>query len=294
MLQVVAGPKRVRRLPDGWEPFVPTRFALRPLSPVIGAQVDDVDLREPLDDDLYDQLHRALLEWKVLFFRDQHVTGAQHRAFAARWGELEVHPFLPAGETPEVVRFAKGPDARGFENVWHSDVTWREIPSLGSVLRAVEVPPAGGDTLFADMACAYDNLPVDVRDRVDGLVAVHDFTRTFGQGISDPDELARMQERYPAVEHPVVRTHPETGRKLLYVNRVFTSHIVGMDPGESDALLELLCEQARVPEFQCRFKWARDSIAFWDNRAVQHYAASDYFPDVRVMERATIVGDKPF
>ena len=294
MLKVVAGPKQVRRLPEGWEPLVPRRFGLVPLSPVIGAEIEGVDLREPLDDETHAELHRALLEWKVLFFRDQHVTGAQHRAFAARWGELEIHPFLPAGETPEVVRFAKGPSDRGYENVWHSDVSWRKIPSLGSVLRAVDAPAVGGDTLFADMACAYENLPSDVRDRIDGLVAVHDFTRTFGQGIADKEELARMRERYPAVEHPVVRTHPETGRKLLYVNAPFTSHVVGMDPGESDVLLELLCDQARVPEFQCRFKWERDSIAFWDNRAVQHYAASDYFPSVRVMERATIVGDMPY
>ena len=128
--------------------------------------------------------------------------------------------------------------------------------------------------------------------RIDGLVAVHDFTQSFGQGLN-AEELAEMQAQFPAVEHPVVRTHPETERKTLYVNEIFTSHVVGLEPGESDAVLDLLCRQARVPEYQCRFRWSADSVAFWDNRATQHYAVSDYWPARRVMERATIIGDRP-
>jgi len=286
--QTIAGPRTLAR-PDlaGYE-----HLELRPLSPTIGAELHGLDLRRELTDAEHAEVHRALLDWKVVFFRDQAITGEQHRAFAARWGELEVHPFLPAGDVPEVVRFAKDGESKGYENIWHSDVTWREIPALGSVLRALEVPPFGGDTLWADMAAAYDGLPEDVQARIDGMVAVHDFSQSFGQAM-DPDELAKMQDQFPAVEHPVVRTHPETGRKTLYVNAIFTSHIVGLDRAESDALLDVLTRQAHVPEYQCRFHWEPDSIAFWDNRATQHYAVSDYYPAVRVMERATIIGDRP-
>jgi taurine dioxygenase len=163
---------------------------------------------------------------------------------------------------------------------------------MGSVLRAVEVPRAGGDTLFADMAAAYDNLPADLRARIDGLTAVHDFTLPFGRSL-DADELARRQAEFPPVEHPVVRRHPRTGRKTLFVNAVFTTHIVGLRPDASEDLLRLLFRQARVPEYQVRFQWAAGSIAFWDNRATQHYAVNDYFPQRRVMERAAILGDRP-
>ena len=288
-----AGPRPVRRVPDGWDDRPYERITLEPVTPIIGAEVTGVDLRDPLDDATFADLHRALLEWKVLFFREQRITGEQHRAFAARWGELEVHPFLPQGDVPDVVRFERDEANKPSENIWHSDVTWREIPSLGSVLRAIEVPPVGGDTMWADMGAAYDGLPDDVKARIDGLVAVHDFTYSFGLAL-DPDTLAEMQAKYPPARHPVVRTHPETGRKTLFVNEVFTSHVEGLDPEESDGLLDLLCRQARVPEYQCRFHWRPASIAFWDNRATQHYAAADYWPNRRVMERATIVGDRPF
>lgn len=288
-----AGPRPVRRVPDDWQDRPYERITLDPYTPIIGAEVGGVDVREPLDDATFAELHRALLEWKVLFFRDQRVTGEQHRAFAARWGELEVHPFLPQGDVPHVVRFEHDEKSRPTENVWHTDVTWRQIPSLGSVLRAVEVPAVGGDTMWADMGAAYDGLPEDVKARIEGMVAVHDFTHTFGQAL-DGEQLREMQAKYPPAHHPVVRTHPETGRKTLFVNDVFTSHIVGVDRDESDALLEYLGAQARVPEYQCRFHWRADSIAFWDNRATQHYAAADYWPDRRVMERATIIGDQPY
>lgn len=284
-----AGPRRLGHRPD---PTGYSCLSLAPLSPTIGAEVAGVDLREPLDDATFDELRRAILDWKVLFFRDQELTGAQHREFARRWGELEVHPFLRQGDTPEVVRFEKGPDEGGYENVWHSDVSWREVPSFGSVLRAVEVPPVGGDTLWCDMAAAYDGLDEATKARIDGARAVHDFTHTFGFTIP-PDELAAAQQRFPAVEHPVVRTIPETGREVLYVNAPFTSHVVGMDPAESDGLLTRLCAQAKVPEYQCRFRWTPGAVAFWDNRTTQHYATSDYHPARRVMERATIIGERP-
>src|SRR4051794_4512316 len=213
MLSVRPGPRSVQRLPEGVaaEPY--TRFEVCPLTPLIGAEIEGLDLARPLADDVFTELHRAFLEWKVLFFRNQgHVTGEQHRDFARLWGELEVHPFLPEGDVPEIVRFEKSETTKGVENIWHSDVSWREVPSLASILRSIEVPDVGGDTMWVDMGAAYDGLPRSVRGRIDGLVAVHDFTHSFGRGM-EPDQLAKMQEQYPAVEHPVVRTHPETGRK---------------------------------------------------------------------------------
>jgi taurine dioxygenase len=287
------GPRELHRLPTGAEERPYGRFTVTPLSPTIGAEIGGVDLRRPLDDVLFAELDRALLEWKVLFFRDQQLAPAEHRAFAARFGALEVHPFLPQGEFPELVRFEKSATSPGYENLWHSDVTWREVPSLGSILRCIETPPYGGDTLWADMACAYDTLPEDLRRRIDGLVAVHDFAISFGIGMT-PDDLAKSRVQFPPAEHPVVRTHPRTGRKTLFVNEIFTSHVKDLPSEESEALLQRLFRQARIPELQCRFRWTPGALAFWDNRATQHYAVSDYHPHRRVMERATIIGDRPY
>ncbi|WP_037353887.1 TauD/TfdA dioxygenase family protein [Amycolatopsis orientalis] len=290
---ILEGPRVLRRLPDGVEERPYELFTLRPLGRVIGAEISGVDLGAPVSPRLRAELNRALLEWKVLFFRDQHITSQQQRAFAANWGELETNPFIPQGDSDQVVRFTRTAGMPGYENIWHTDVTWRPNPALGSVLRLVEVPPVGGDTMWADMAAAYDNLPADVRERIDGLTAVHDFIPGFDR-FTDPDLLAQWQDAYPPVEHPVVRTHPETGRRTLFVNQAFTTHIVGLDRAESDRLLRYLFLQAHTPEFQVRFRWERDSVAFWDNRATQHYAVNDYHPHVRIAERVAIVGDRPY
>ena len=297
--QPSTGPRVAARTPESWVDAPYTRFTLRPVAPTIGAEISDIDLREPLDDETQAELHRALLEWKVLFFRGQHLDAEQHHALGSRWGELEWHPFAPTGfndadgSRPKVVRLAKDAKTVGRENLWHSDVTWREAPSLGSILRAVEVPEVGGDTLWADMGAAYDCLDDDLKARIDGLVAVHDWWDTFGRGMS-AEEREALRPSFPPAEHPVVRTHPETGRKTLFVNGAFTQHIVGMEPAESEALLDLLYRQATYPEYQVRFRWQAGDIAFWDNRSTQHYASSDYFPQPRVMERITVIGDKPF
>jgi taurine dioxygenase len=268
-------------------------FRVRPCSATIGGEVEGVDLTVDLPGAVVAELRQALLDFKVLFFRDQPLTGAAHVALARRFGELELHPFIPANdEHPELVRFEKSPEVGGYENGWHTDVTWRPEPSLGAILHAVEVPPSGGDTLFADMAAAYDGLDDDLKERIDGLTAVHDFAHVFGRGLSD-EARAEMRETHPPVEHPVVRTHPETGRRTLFVNVGFTTRIVGLEPDESLALLRTLTAEAATVEYQCRFRWEPHSVAFWDNRAVQHYAASDYWPERRVMERASIVGDRP-
>jgi len=270
---------------------------LAPLTPTIGAEVSGVDLSKPLDGGTVAAIRTALLDWKVLFFRHQDITTDQHLAFARNFGDLEVHPFAPhKPDYPEVLAITHNRDSRGKENTWHSDVTWREEPSLGSILRAVEVPPVGGDTLFADMYAAYSGLTDDVKAQIEGRVAVHDFAH-FRRGMrkagKSEAEIEAFNQLYPMVEHPVVRTHPETGRKAIYVNAAFTQHIVGLEKDASDALLKHLYAQAAIPEYQCRFRWEAGSIAFWDNRASQHYAASDYWPAVRRMERVTVIGDRP-
>lgn len=268
-------------------------FEARPMGATVGAEIDGVRLSGDLPDEVIAELRAALNAYKVVFFRDQPLTAADHVAFARRFGDLEVHPFIPANpDHPELVRFEKSADVGGYENAWHADVTWRENPSMGAVLHAIAVPATGGDTLFCDMNAVYEGLDAETKALLESLVAVHDFMNVFGHQVPDEDKPA-MRERYPTVEHPVVRTHPETSRPTLFVNRVFTSHIVGLDPEESTALIDRLCRQADYPEYQCRFHWTPDAVAFWDNRAVQHYAASDYWPDVRIMERASIIGDRP-
>ncbi|MEU0842757.1 TauD/TfdA family dioxygenase [Streptomyces sp. NPDC005962] len=288
------GPRTLRRLPEGWQERPYERFELVPQGRTIGAEIRGADLSRPLEPGLREELNRALLEWKVLFFRGAHLTSAQQRDFARHWGELETNPLLVSGSSEDVVRFDKSEGAPvTFENVWHADVTFRERPALGAVLQLREVPPVGGDTMWADMAAAYDNLPREVRDRIDGATAVHDFIPGFSRFFG-PERLAPFQDVFPPVEHPVVRTHPETGRRMLFVNTSFTTRITGMDREESDRLLAHLCRQAQVPEYQVRFRWLPGDVAFWDNRATQHYAVNDYAPHPRVAERVAIEGDRPF
>ena len=268
-------------------------FDARPMGATLGAEISGITLADDLPDAAIAELRQALIDHKVLFFRDQPLTAPQHVAFARRFGDLEVHPFIASNpDHPELVRFEKSADVGGYENGWHSDVSWRETPSLGAVLHAVAVPPTGGDTLFADMTAVYEGLPDDLRAEIDDLVAIHDFAHVFGHTVG-ADARDEMRRTYPPVEHPVIRTHPESGRRLLYVNRFFVTGIKGLDADEGRALIDRLCRYVELPEYQCRFQWEPDSVAFWDNRAVQHYACSDYWPDVRVMERASIVGDRP-
>ncbi len=281
--------ERARLASLTWEHFDAT-----PLGATLGAELSGVDLTQDLPDEVIAEIRQALLDFKVVFFRNQPIDQVRHLAFARRFGDLEIHPFIPPNpDYPELVRFEKSADVGGYENAWHHDVTWREIPSMGAVLHAIEVPPTGGDTLFCDMHAAYEGLDAETKAQIDGLVAVHDYVQAFGHQV-DKAARAAMREQYPTVEHPVVRTHPETGRRLIYVNRLFVHHIQGLEPDESTALIDLLAKQSDTIEYQCRFRWAPDAVAFWDNRAVQHYAASDYWPDVRIMERASIVGDRPY
>lgn len=285
---------------ESW-PFTVTRH-----TPTIGAEIGDIDLREPLDDATYLALRRALLKYKVLFFRDQGITPAQHVAVARRFGELEVHPTFPHHpDHPELVILGRGESKRGRENLYHSDVSWREIPSMGSMLRCVQCPEVGGDTMWINMVAAYENLPGDVKTLIAELKAAHEFLPLFGIVVPE-DQHEEMRKRFPPAIHPVVRTHPETGEKLLYVNEAFTTHLTNYGHKTMDRyrmgfdfklaemeLLQYLFRQAQAPEYQVRLKWRPDTIAFWDNRACQHYAIQDYFPAVRQMMRATVIGDRP-
>lgn len=220
-------------------------------------------------------------------------------ALARYFGELEVHPFTASKEGhEEILMVDHDRGTPGTENFYHSDVSWRWDPSLGSILFCRETPTVGGDTIFVDMYAAYEGLPQTLKDKVHGHTAEHDwhFFRMLLQANSiwSDEKIEQMQHDYPPQHHPIVRTHPETGRDLLYVNTVFTTQIDGMEWAESQDVLKELYVQAQNPEYQVRFKWQRGSVAFWDNRAVQHYATADYWPKRRIMERVTIRGDRPF
>ena len=284
------GRRVLERVAPGMPEGTYQRLRVCPLTPHIGAEIGGVDLSQPIDGELAEELKLALLEWKVLFFRDQEgFDPACQLAFAGLWGPPEPNPFFPKGDTAGVSRLAKDATAVGNENIWHSDHSFMAAPALGSVLRAVEIPPAGGDTMWADMAAAYDNLSPAMKDRIEGLSAVHDWVPTWGSQMTQ-EKIAAVRPGLPAVEHPVVVRHPVTGRRTLYVNEPFTTHIVGLSAGESRELLNELVLQARIPEFQVRFRWQPDSVVIWDNIATQHYAINDYYPARRVMERIAIAG----
>lgn len=284
------GKRILERTAPGTAPGEYRILGVHPLTPHIGAEITGVDLSHPIGADLADELRQALLEWKVIFFRDQRDFGPEdHAALAGLWGEPEANPFFPKGDRAGVSRLAKDAMAVGNENIWHSDHSFMAAPALGSVLRAVEIPASGGDTLWADMGAAYDNLPDATKQRIEGLTAEHDWVPTWGATMTQ-ERIAALRQTLPAVEHPVVVRHPATGRRLLYVNEPFTTRIVGLGEEESRELLHGLVLQARIPEYQVRFRWQPDSVAIWDNIAVQHYAINDYYPQRRVMERIAIAG----
>ena len=280
---------------------------VEPVTCTIGAELGNVSLAEASRDDaLFAEIRALLLQYKVVFLRDQHIARAEHVAFARRFGELEDHPVVGSDpDHPGLVRIYKGPDSRNeqYENAYHCDATWRECPQFGAVLRCVECPPVGGDMIWVNMAEAYNRLPEHVKTQIAGLRARHSIEASFGAAMPIEKRLA-LKAQYPDAEHPVVRTHPETGEKILFVN-AFTTHLTnyhtpanvrfGQDanPGAS-LLLNSLISQAYIPEFQVRFRWKKNSMAFWDNRCTQHYAVMDYPPCHRKMERAGIIGDTPY
>jgi alpha-ketoglutarate-dependent taurine dioxygenase len=272
-------------------------LTVRPLQPTIGAEISGIDLRNPLSDAERDQIKAAILQYKVVFFRDQFLDQGQHAAFARRFGPLYTHPSTKKADADKVPAihniaaldekkyaqyFAKQ-QAEGWDP-YHSDTSWRLVPTWGAVLRAVNLPDVGGDTIWVDAGLAYDRLPDDVKQRLEGLHVTHDYR----------DALVGAGHDYPIVAHPVVRVHRETGKKILFVN--FTEHpwIVGLDRDESGKLLSVVHDQYRKPELQVRFSWRPGSIAFWDNRAAVHYAVRNYGDFPRLLERVLIADDPQY
>jgi taurine dioxygenase len=284
-----------------------TSIKVEPLTCTIGAELSNVNIGvASRDPSLVAEIKTLLLKHKVLFFRDQDFTRAEHVAFARHFGDLEDHPVAGSDpDNPGLVRIYKDLDSKKehYENAWHCDATWREKPPFGCVLRCIETPEVGGDTIWCNMVLAYERLPEPIKAQIATLRARHSIEATFGAAMPIDKRLA-LKAQYPDAEHPVVRTHPETGEKILFVN-AFTTHFTnfhtpdnvrfGQDfaPGASQ-LLNYLISQAYVPEYQVRWRWTKNSVAFWDNRSTQHYAVQDYWPAVRKMERAGIKGDATF
>ena len=286
---------------------LPDSIRVEPMTCALGALVSGVHLGAAArDEQMMRAIHALLLEYKVLFFRDQDITRAEHVAFARHFGELEDHPMADSDpQHPGLVRIYKSPDSPNdrYENSWHCDATWRDKPPFGCVLRCIECPPVGGDTMWANMGLAYEKLPANVKSQIAELRARHSIEATFGATMPIEKRYA-LKAQYPDAEHPVVRTHPQTGEKILFVN-CFTTHFTnfhtpqnvryGQDysPGAAQ-LLTYLIAQSQIPEYQVRFRWQPNSVAMWDNRCTQHYAVMDYPPSHRKMERAGIVGDLPY
>ena len=275
-------------------------FQIQPLGPAIGALVSGVTLSRPLTDTARDDLLAALLQHHVLFFENQPITPLEQRALAARFGDLHIHPIYPHVDgVPEIIvldtHMANLPD----NDNWHTDVTFVEKPAMGALLSAKELPLSGGDTLWASGVAAFEALSPPFQNLLAGLTAEHDMLKSFPahRFARTPEERVRWEAgklNNPPVTHPVVRTHPVSGRRGLFVNEGFTTRIHELNAKESGAILRFLVEHVAKPEFTVRWRWKANDVAFWDNRLTQHYATADYMPHRRVMHRATIQGDRPF
>ena len=275
-------------------------LTITPLSSALGAQIGGIDISQPLSIEHRDAIEQALLKHQVLFFRNQPVTPQQQARFAACFGDLHIHPIYPnVPEQPEVLILDTAETDVRDNAIWHTDVTFLSTPALGAVLSAKLLPEFGGDTLWASGIAAYEALSEPMKNLLQGLTATHDFTKSFPleRFGNTPEDLARWEEtrrKNPPLSHPVIRTHPVSGRKSLFVNDGFTTRINELSESESAAILQLLFAHATRPEFTIRWRWQENDIAFWDNRVTQHYAVDDYRPQRRVMQRATILGDVPF
>lgn len=269
---------------------------VEPLSPVIGAEIGGVDLATPLADETVREIHDALMAHQVVFFRDQEMTLDQHKAFARRFGELHIHPSAKTADGhPEVITIHADETTKAVAGMkWHSDVSCDAEPPMGSVLQMQTIPPVGGDTMFASTYAAYEALSDRVKALIADLKAWHESARVHRDRFGAKGRMRDGIDVYPESLHPVVRTHPVSGRKGLFVNENFTSRIDGLPKRESDAILDILYEQIATPEFHCRFRWTAGAVAFWDNRSAQHRSVWDYYPALRHGYRVTIAGDAPF
>lgn len=273
-------------------------LTIKPVAGALGAEIHGMDLSQALTRDDFLRVHKLLNEYQVIFFRDAQISPANMKALALSFGPVQPHP---AYETvvgyPEITILESTPEKPTKIEAWHTDMTFVETPPMATLLKSVITPPKGGDTLWSSMTAAYDALSFKMQTFLDGLTAVHDFSHGFRESLAEPggrERLAEAVQNNPPVRHPVIRTHPETGKKALFVNSLFTTHIEGLRSSESDAILALLFEHIRTDEFICRFRWTEDSLAIWDNRCTQHKPVNDYFPAHRRMERITIDGDRPY
>ncbi len=271
-----------------------------PVARALGAEVSGINLSEDLPQATIDHLGELLLKHQVLFFRNHPITPHAQARFAARFGTLHVHPIYPVlPDLPQIMLIDTHPGFLPDNDNWHTDVTFSKTPPLAGILAAKRLPAVGGDTLWSSSSAAYDALSPRMRDVLEGLTAQHSVAKSFPaeRWQSDPafkERYDRAVAQHPPVTHPVVRTHPATKRKGLFVNEGFTTHINELSPGESVALLEFLYAHVARPEFTVRWRWSIDDIAFWDNRCTQHYAIADYLPERRTMHRATVNGDQPY
>lgn len=277
------------------------RIEVQPIAGSLGAEISGVSMAEPMGNQVFQEVHDALMAHHVIFFRDQNVTPAEHVAFARQFGTLHVHPYAPSlPDQPEVLVLKSSKANRSSASAWHSDVTFQEEPPLGSILLARQVPEHGGDTMWANMYLAYEALSDRMKGYLEGMTALNTagkaaFEKAYEKKSTDgrDDDIRANRNALAPAEHPVVRTHPVTGRKALYVNSIFTQKLVGVSSMESKAVLSYLLDHLKRPEFTCRFRWEEGSVAFWDNRCTQHYAVADYGDATREMHRVTINGDKP-
>ena len=263
----------------------------------LGAEVVGVDLTKTVNDRVFNIIEEAFVEYEVLIFRKQRINSSQQIAFAKNFGNLSVHPFSPnSDDTPELIIFDNDAENPPFgTDCWHTDETFRADPPMATMLHGLIIPEVGGDTVFASMTSAYEGLSDRMKNFISGLECVHDFKpfrALFGADKKSKADLRYFEDLYPPVVHPVVRKHPVSGKPVLFVNPQFSTKIKGMSDVESMALLNLLFEQAKTPEFQLRHHWAVDTLVVWDNRSTQHYAVHDYFPQRRKLDRVTIQGDK--
>lgn len=268
-------------------------------TPAIGATVEGLDLSKPLSAEDKQAVIQGLYDYEVLFFREQNITPQQQTAFAANFGDLHIHPIYPVlPELPEIMLIDTHEGFLPDNDNWHTDVTFSATPPMGGILAAKQIPSIGGDTLWASNTAAYEALSDSFKRNLEGLTATHNVTKSFPPSRwAQPEFKERFDaavKKYPPITHPVVRTHPVTGKKAIFVSEGFTTHIDGISPRESEALLSFLYAHTVRPEFTLRWKWNVNDVAFWDNRVTQHYAVADYLPERRIMHRATIVGDQPF
>jgi taurine dioxygenase len=273
-------------------------FTVQPLACALGAELSGVDLTLELSPKIFKELRRLLVEYEVVFFRDQDISPAQHRSLAASFGPLQTHPaYNTVGGFPEITILESTAENPSKIEAWHSDMTFRAHPPLGTVLRSKIIPAQGGDTLWASMTAAYDGLSTPMQNFLADLTAEHDFSYGFKESLAEPggrERLAQAVADNPPVIHPVIRTHPESGKKVIFVNSLFTTRILELNNRESEDVLKFLFEHVVTVEYSCRFRWAPNSIAIWDNRSTQHKPINDYFPAHRMLQRITIDGDIPY